>query len=214
MDYNLGYLRLFLGGVRSGKSARGLSRFIHYDGLDQFNPIIAIPSWTIRPDDPVYTKYKIEESNIIKIERDQTVEESLELLEAYNVVIIDECQFYPHLKAVVLRLLVQKKRVYLCGLDGDIHGDPMGEVLLMIPHCNKVTKLTGRCVRCIRENRAIVNEAIMSMLRVQEIEVVEVKGESVVKIGGLDTEIRESVVKIGGLDTYDPVCRYHYLLGN
>lgn len=190
MNYNQGYLHLFIGGVRSGKSSRGLSTYVHYQGLDKYHPVIVIPEWTIREDDPVYRRYNISMDNVIKVTRDQTVEQSLELLKDYNVIIIDECQFYPHLKEVVLELLDQKKKVYACGLDGNVKGQPMGEVHSLIFYSNKVTKCTGQCSVCIREDNPIINDSIMSSLRNKR-----------------DGEYHD---EIGGLDVYDPVCRDHY----
>lgn len=200
MDYNQGYLELFLGGVRSGKSSSGLRMYRHYNGLGRFKPVVAIPEEWIRPDDPVFNLSDNRNVNILKVKTDSTIEQLVEELTPYNVIVIDECQFYPHLKAVVLQLLDQKKRIYLCGLDGDINGKPMGETLLLIFYANKTHKMCGDCIRCEESNYPIIQPATMSMLRNSET-VTETNDDGV-------------VTKIGGLETFDPVCYYHYRLGN
>ena len=40
------------------------------------------------------------------------------------------------------------KQVYVCGLDGDFERKKFGDVLDLIPLCDKVTKLTSLCSLC------------------------------------------------------------------
>jgi len=65
-----------------------------------------------------------------------------------NVILINEGQFFPDLYEVVVDMLKNKKKVYICGLDGDFERKKFGSILDLIPFCDKVTKLTSLCSLC------------------------------------------------------------------
>ena len=66
-----------------------------------------------------------------------------------DVILINEGQFFKGLKDVVLDMIEkQGKIVYICGLDGDFKRQKFGELLDLIPYCDKVTKLTSLCSVC------------------------------------------------------------------
>ena len=45
-------------------------------------------------------------------------------------------------------MLKYNKKVYICGLDGDFERKKFGQILDLIPMCDKVTKLTSLCSQC------------------------------------------------------------------
>ena len=65
-----------------------------------------------------------------------------------NVILINEGQFFPDLEEFVKHLLENDKMVYVCGLDGDFERKKFGQILDLIPMCDKVTKLTSLCSVC------------------------------------------------------------------
>ena len=65
-----------------------------------------------------------------------------------NVILINEGQFFPDLEEFVRLLLLNNKQVYVCGLDGDFERKKFGQILDLIPLCDKVTKLTSLCSVC------------------------------------------------------------------
>ena len=65
-----------------------------------------------------------------------------------NVIFIDEGHLFPDLKEFVNLLLKDGKRVYVCGLDGDFERKKIGNILDLIPMCDKVSKLTSFCQIC------------------------------------------------------------------
>jgi len=66
-----------------------------------------------------------------------------------DVILINEGQFFPDLYETVYKLVVTyKKRVYVCGLDGDFKRRKFGALLDLIPICDKVVKLSARCDAC------------------------------------------------------------------
>jgi len=63
-------------------------------------------------------------------------------LRAAKVVGIDEAQFFPDLLDFV-REMEHKKTLIIAGLDGDSNREPFGQILLCIPLCDSVVKLTA-----------------------------------------------------------------------
>jgi thymidine kinase len=65
-----------------------------------------------------------------------------------DVILINEGQFFEDLYEVVVEMLKNNKKVYICGLDGDFERKKFGQILDLIPLCDKVTKLTSLCSLC------------------------------------------------------------------
>jgi thymidine kinase len=65
-----------------------------------------------------------------------------------NVILINEGQFFPDLFDFVNILLKEGKKVYVCGLDGDFERKKFGQILDLIPLCDKVHKLSSLCSLC------------------------------------------------------------------
>jgi len=96
-----------------------------------------------------------------------------------DVILINEGQFFEDLYDTVVDMLNNNKQIYICGLDGDFQRNKFGQILDLIPLCDKVTKLTSLCSIC--KNGA---PGIFSMR--------------------LTTEKQQTLV---GSDNYVPVCR-------
>ena len=66
-----------------------------------------------------------------------------------NWIFINEAQFFKDLKPWVLNnLQTTNKNFVLCGLDSDFKREKFGELLDLIPHADKLTKLYGTCRYC------------------------------------------------------------------
>lgn len=65
-----------------------------------------------------------------------------------EVILINEGQFFPDLEEFVRLMLSRGKKIYVCGLDGDFERKKFGNILDLIPLCDKVTKLTSLCSIC------------------------------------------------------------------
>jgi thymidine kinase len=65
-----------------------------------------------------------------------------------DVILINEGQFFEDLYDVVVDMLNNNKKIYICGLDGDFQRNKFGQILDLIPLCDKVTKLTSLCSIC------------------------------------------------------------------
>jgi thymidine kinase len=99
-----------------------------------------------------------------------------------SFILINEGQFFPDLEEFVKKLLLNGKKVYVCGLDGDFERKKFGQILDLIPLCDKVTKLTSLCSMCKNGTLGIFSKRISS----------------------------EQIQTVVGVDNYISVCRSCY----
>jgi thymidine kinase len=103
----------------------------------------------------------------------------------YQVVIIDEGQFYGDLYAFVTkwadRLSVE---IVVAGLDGDSNRAPFGDMLRLIPQAEELVRLSAFCSQCKNGTEAHFTKSLIR---------------------------KEEQVAIGGANIYLPVCRKHFL---
>ena len=99
-----------------------------------------------------------------------------------KVVLINEAQFFPDLEDNVKLMLKEKKQVYVAGLDGDFEQKKFGQILELIPLCDKFTKFTSLCAMCKNGTPAIFSKRLT----------------------------KEKEQMIIGSDNYLPVCRSCY----
>lgn len=126
----------------------------------------------------VWTDYINMEDNVEVIPR---IKEKFKVATS-EVILINEGQFFPDLEEFVKRLLSHNKQVYICGLDGDFERKKFGQMLDLIPLCDKVHKLTSLCSLCKNGTKGIFSMRLTS-------------------------EKEQTVV---GSDNYIPVCRTCY----
>lgn len=77
-----------------------------------------------------------------------------------DVILINEGQFFSGLEEFVRLLLEKGKKIYVCGLDGDFKREKFGQILDLIPLCDKVTKLTSLCAICKNGTPGIFSKRI------------------------------------------------------
>ena len=98
------------------------------------------------------------------------------------VILINEAQFFGDLYDCVLDMLKENKRVYIAGLDGDFSRNKFGQILDLVPMCDKITKLTALCSMC--------KDGTLGIFSMR-----------------LTKETHQMVI---GSDNYIPVCRHCY----
>jgi thymidine kinase len=139
-------LKLFIGPMFAGKSTRLHTEISPYEGLKSSVAYIKPSkdqrglSWSVHGNVAPNSKTTLVE---IVTERLSTID-----VKPYNIIAIDETQFFPDLIDVVKVWLSQGKHILAAGLDGDINQQPMGQTLLLIPLADKVTKITAKCIIC------------------------------------------------------------------
>ena len=79
----------------------------------------------------------------------EKLKDIVELVEYYDIFLINEGQFFEDLYDIVNLLTnLHKKRVYISGLDGDFKRRKFGSILDVIPLCDDVVKIKAICKRC------------------------------------------------------------------
>jgi thymidine kinase len=63
----------------------------------------------------------------------------------WDIILINEAQFFKGLKSFVLEALNKKKTIYLFGLDGDFKQEKFGEIIDLIPMADTYIKLYATC---------------------------------------------------------------------
>jgi thymidine kinase len=156
----MSYLEIFLGPMFSGKTTKLIDLYKKYTycnmkvcvinhSLDtRYDKVqmsthdgILVPCIFITSILPVYNYSSLDEPI------DNIGEHHL-LLQNADVILINEGQFFDDLYVSVLEMLKDNKKIYVSGLDGDFQQNKFGSLLDLIPHCDKVTKLTSLCSLC------------------------------------------------------------------
>ena len=174
-----GYLEIILGSMYSGKT----SRLVEIYKQCQFcNISVIVINHTIdnRYDDNLMSTH--DQIKIPCLKTEKLLDLCVENIDRSNVILINEGQFFPDLEEFVEKMLEHKKKIYICGLDGDFERKKFGQILNLIPLCDKVTKLTSLCSLCKNGTPGIFSKRITS-------------------------EKKQTVV---GSDNYIPVCRSCY----
>jgi thymidine kinase len=109
-----------------------------------------------------------------------------EMIKDYDVIVIDEGQFYSDLVDNVTKWVDGNNnlKVVVSGLDGDARRQPFGQMLQLIPHAERVERLSSYCAVCRDGTAAYFSKRIVAS---------------------------ETTVDIGAADKYLPVCRFHWL---
>jgi len=103
-----------------------------------------------------------------------------------DIIIIEELQFYNDAYFVICNILDNSNKIIICaGLDGDYKRNPFGDVVKLIPHAEKVKKLSALCKYC-------GDKASFTKLKERE------------------DNMRNSIL-VGAEQEYESVCRKHYL---
>ena len=76
----------------------------------------------------------------------------IQLLKKSNKIVINEAQFFPDLIDFIKIIENYSIQVEVYGLDGDFERKSFGQILDIIPLCDSVTKLKGKCYYCDMES--------------------------------------------------------------
>jgi len=191
------YLEIILGSMYSGKTSR-LVEIYKQCKFCNISVVVINHSIDTRYDDELLSTHDKIKIPCIKTDKlfdiypyDLNLEEDVQHIPRITdkfkivtseVILINEGQFFSDLEEFVKILLTNDKKVYVCGLDGDFERKKFGQILNLIPLCDKVTKLTSLCSICKNGVPGIFSKRIT-----------------------LETE--QTVV---GSDNYIPVCRKCY----
>jgi thymidine kinase len=185
-------LQLFIGPMYAGKSSELIRQIQRYEILNKnvlvINHVInnRYGSNTIT----THTKMSYDDCIILsKLSEIYENEDYKSRFESAQVIVIEELQFFSDAYDNIVNWCDNKgKHVIAGGLDGDFRRAPFGDVLRLIPHAEKVVKLSALCKRCVHDCAEAV-PANFTMRLTKD----------------------ESQTVVGSADVYEAVCRKHFL---
>jgi thymidine kinase len=146
------YLELIIGPMYSGKTSKLLELYKQYKFCD-ISVCVINHSLDNRYHEDMLSSHDKIMIPCLNVENLKDLwfnsdENNHNLIRNSDVILINEGQFFDNLYEVVKDMLENNKSVYICGLDGDFERKKFGEILDLIPLCDKVTKLTSLCSVC------------------------------------------------------------------
>jgi thymidine kinase len=180
-----GYLEIYLGCMYSGKTSKLLEI---YKQCKFCNISVAVINHNF---DTRYhnTMMSSHDKVMVPCIQANTIKEIWDLNSDNNnaihlakIILINEAQFFEDLYPYVVKMLDAKKTVIISGLDGDFKRAKFGQILDLIPLCDKITKLHSLCSLCKNGNPGIFSRRISD-------------------------ETQQTLI---GSDNYLPVCRKCY----
>lgn len=176
-------LEILLGPMFAGKSSYLLSTIRRYEAID-FPVLVLTSEIDTRYTTNAICNHNKESHPAIAVKQLCSIMDTVGYISA-RLIIIEESQFFSDLLQFVLQAVEKdKKDVIVVGLDGDSKRRPFGDILKLIPYCDKVRKVTALCKRCGNGT-----EALFTYRTTEE----------------------TSVVSVGAADRYEALCRRHYL---
>lgn len=174
MELNNGYLEIILGNMYAGKTSKLLeiykqcvfcnipvSIINHSSDTRYHESMISTHDKIMAPCIQIMKLNDIWNYSDLESNYDKQAENHMKLRSS-KVILINEGQFFEDLYDVVIDMLDNNKKVYICGLDGDFKKGKFGQILDLIPHCDSVTKLTSLCSICKNGTRGIFSLRLTS----------------------------------------------------
>lgn len=181
----VGELQLIIGPMYAGKSTELIRIINRYKCLNK-NIIVINHALNNRYGSiglTTHNKEKIDKCIIIDKLGDLTLNHQNYFNDA-DVIIIEELQFFNDAFVCITDWCDNhNKTVIAAGLDGDFMRDPFGDVLRLIPHAEKITKLNALCKKC---------------------------GDGTPAHFTMRTITKDSKIMVGSDELYEAVCRKHY----
>ena len=182
----MSYLEIILGPMFSGKTSQLLTIY-KTEKLSSRKVLVINYSLDTRYSDKDLSTH---DKQMIKCRQTRLLRELYDIksnrgvdLSLYDTILINEGQFFSDLYDWVTYVLSNYTvKIYICGLDGDFKRKKFGQILDLIPLCDKVCKLSAICAICKDGTPGIFSQR-------------------------LSDEKTQTVI---GSDNYIPVCRRCY----
>lgn len=179
-------LQLFIGPMYAGKSSELIRQIQRYEILNK-NVLVINHSINNRYGSntiTTHTKMSYDDCIIVDTLSEVYEDKYKTKFDNADVIVIEELQFFKDAYDNIVKWCDNGKHVIAGGLDGDFRRAPFGDVLRLIPHAEKVVKLTALCKRCCNGTPAVFT---------------------------MRTTLDESQTIVGSGDIYEAVCRKHFL---
>jgi len=145
MNNNNGFLEIILGPMFSGKTTHLVDLYNYYK-ISGISVIAINYSADKRYHDTMLSTHDKVMIPCIFVDN---LSDILNDLLTVDTILINEGQFFPDLYEIVQQVVDKhKKRVHICGLDGDFKRNKFGNILDLIPISDSVIKLQSKCSIC------------------------------------------------------------------
>lgn len=178
---NEGYLSLIVGPMYSGKTTTILELKKKYD-LTNMKSLVINYAEDKRYDSKLLSTHDKRKINCMNLYNLTDIMKQ-DILQFYDIFLINEGQFFQDLKDVVIELVDKyNKKVYIAGLDGDFERNGFTQIKELYSYADEIIKKYSICVECKTGKRALFSYRL--------------------------TNEREQ--KVIGADNYIPLCRSCY----
>jgi len=144
-----GYLEIILGPMWSGKTSALLKIYRQYSYCKSKICVINYEADTRYSRTMLSTHDKEMIPCILGVSMEEIMKNHKDEIENSDVILINEGQFFSDIVPFTIKMVEEeRKKVYICGLDGDFKRDKIGNLLDLIPMCDKMTKLHALCSMC------------------------------------------------------------------
>ncbi len=189
-------LQLYIGPMYAGKSSELIRQIQRYEILKKNLLVINHTINNRYGSNTITTHTHMSYDDCIIIGALGDIEKSEEhkrRFEEADVIVIEELQFFADAYDHIVDWCDNHgKHVIAGGLDGDFRRQPFGDVLRLIPHAEKVVKLSALCKRCCEANSCKKIDGTLANFTMR-------------------TTADESQTVVGSSDVYEAVCRKHFL---
>lgn len=153
-----GYLEIILGPMFSGKTSKLIEIYKQYR-FCEIDVLVVNHAEDIRYSSHSMNTHDNIAIDCISIDNIRSlINEKIDIFTSKKplAVLINEGQFFNDLYTSVYEMVnIHKTHVYIGGLDGDYKREKFGQLLDLIPICDKVYKLHSLCYHCKNGSRAI-----------------------------------------------------------
>lgn len=178
----MGYLTVIAGCMFAQKTTELLKRIRRYESIG-YNVLVVNYKHDTRYGTGVISSHDIEQHPALGLTQLSEITEHAQL-EKYQVLVIDEAQFFGDLyEKVTMWADTLPLHIVVCGLDGDATRKPFGDILRLVPHAEEFVRLNAYCSYCRDGTLAHFSKRIVASAE---------------------------QVLIGAADSYKPVCRAHF----
>ena len=135
-------IEIIVGCMFSGKSSELIRRIKRHQAIGESVLVINSSKDTRSPQEVIRT-HNSDTLSCVKVSNLSALGKVM-----YDVVAIDEAQFFTGLKCFVEINMRTIKTIIIAGLDGDFRQRPFGEILELVPMADEVLKLHALCMVC------------------------------------------------------------------
>ena len=143
-----GKIELILGPMFSGKSTRLIGLIRKYTYKAKKTIMIKFIA-----DKRYSEKSEVVTHDLLKYDSIEckNLRENLEKIKTYDVIGVDEGQFFPDLVEVCEELALMKKTIIIAALNGDFRMEPFPVIANLIPKADKIKLLKAYCFNCHKD---------------------------------------------------------------